>query len=247
MTMMLKQLKSDLAQLSNHEKAQQLSRFFKTGKGQYGEGDIFLGIPVPQQRKIAKRYLELPLQKLQLLLRSEIHEHRLTALLILVAKYTKADQIGKDQIYQFYLKNIAFVNNWDLVDLSAPKIIGDYLFDKDISLLITLAKSKNLWERRIAILSTFKFIQNNRFQEALRISELLVHDEHDLIHKAVGWMLREIGKRDQEIEEQFLRKYYQIMPRVMLRYALEKFEKDKRSFYLTKIAKRKSKNQSRSK
>jgi 3-methyladenine DNA glycosylase AlkD len=245
--MMLKQLKSDLAQLSNHEKAQQLSRFFKTGKGQYGEGDIFLGIPVPQQRKIAKRYLELPLQKLQLLLRSEIHEHRLTALLILVAKYTKADQIGKDQIYQFYLKNIAFINNWDLVDLSAPKIIGDYLFDKDISLLITLAKSKNLWERRIAILSSFKFIQNNRFQEALRISELLVHDEHDLIHKAVGWMLREIGKRDQEIEEQFLRKYYQIMPRVMLRYALEKFEKDKRSFYLTKIAKRKSKNQSRSK
>jgi len=231
---MLTQIKSDLAQLSNPEKAKQLSRFFKTGKGQYGEGDIFLGIPVPKQRKVAKRYLDLPLKDLQTLLRSEIHEHRLTALLILVAKYEKMDKAGKDAIFHFYLKNTEKINNWDLVDLTAPKILGDYLFNKETSLLFTLAKSKNIWERRIAILSTFTFIRNNKFLDALSISELLLHDKHDLIHKAVGWMLREIGKRDQEIEEQFLKKHNLTMPRTMLRYAIEKFDKEKRKFYLSK-------------
>jgi 3-methyladenine DNA glycosylase AlkD len=229
---MLDQIKRDLSQLSNPKKAKKLSGFFKTGKGQYGEGDVFLGIPVPEQRKVAKRYIDLPLNDLQELLSSKIHEHRLTALIILVSKYGKSGNSGKDKIFSFYLKNTENINNWDLVDLSAPKIIGDYLLNKDTSILFKLAKSNNLWERRIAILSTFKFIRNNDFEDALSISELLLHDEHDLIHKAVGWMLREIGKRDQEIEERFLTKYCMQMPRTMLRYAIEKFDENKRKFYL---------------
>ena len=232
---MLNQIKSDLSQLSNPEKARILSRFFKTGKGQYGEGDIFLGIPVPEQRKVAKRYHDLPLNDLQELLNSEIHEHRLTALLILVFKYEKADNTGKDEIFSFYLKNTGKINNWDLVDLTAPKIVGDYLLNKDTSLLFKLAKPDNLWERRIAILSTFKFIRNNNFEDALSSSELLLRDKQDLIHKAVGWMHREIGKRDQETEERFLRKHHMQMPRTMLRYAIEKFSVNKRNFYLSKI------------
>ena len=236
---MLDQIKRDLSQLSNPEKAKKLSGFFKTGKGQYGEGDLFLGIPVPEQRKVAKRYIDIPLNDLQELLSSKIHEHRLTALLILVSKYGKADNSGKDRIFGFYLRNTENINNWDLVDLSAPKIVGDYLFNKDTSILFKLAKSNNLWERRISILSTFKFIRNNDFEDALSISELLLHDEHDLIHKAVGWMLREIGKRDQEIEERFLSKYCMQMPRTMLRYAIEKFDENKRKFYLARITHKK--------
>jgi len=230
--MMLDQIKRDLSKLSNSEKARVLSSFFKTGKGQYGEGDLFLGISVPQQRKVAKKYIDLSLRNLQELLNSKIHEYRLTALLILVSKYEKTDSSGKEEIFSFYLINTVNINNWDLVDLSAPKIVGDYLFNKDRSVLLELAKSNNLWERRIAILSTFKFIRNNDFAETLNISKLLLHDEHDLIHKAVGWMLREIGKRDQEVEEGFLNKYSWEMPRTMLRYAIEKFDKNKRQFYL---------------
>ncbi|MGD8544715.1 MAG: DNA alkylation repair protein [Candidatus Bathyarchaeota archaeon] len=231
---MLHKIKNELLKLGNPEKARQLSRFFKTGKGQYGEGDIFLGIPVPEQRKVAKKYLNLTLNDLQKLLSSEIHEHRLTALLILVTKYEKADNSGKDEIYRLYLKNTENINNWDLVDLSAPKIVGDYLVNKDTSILYKLAKSTNLWERRIAILSTAKFISNNDFKDALGISELLLQDKHDLVHKAVGWMLREIGKRDQETEERFLKKYHTQMPRTMLRYAIEKFNEEKRKHYLSK-------------
>ncbi len=236
---MLNQIKGDLLQLSNPERAKNLSRFFQTGKGQYGEGDVFLGIPVPEQRRIAKRYLNLPLVDIQELLSSEIHEHRLTALLILVSKYGKADNPGKEEIFNFYLKNTENINNWDLVDLTAPKIVGDYLFNKDTSILFKLAKSNNLWERRIAVLSTFRFIDNNDFEDALRIAKLLLHDKHDLIHKAVGWMLREIGKRDQEIEEQFLSKHHMQMPRTMLRYAIEKFEENKRKFYLSQTTHKK--------
>jgi 3-methyladenine DNA glycosylase AlkD len=236
---MLNRIKRDLSQLSNPEKAKKLSGFFKTGKGQYGEGDIFLGIPVPEQRKVAKRYIDLPLYNLQELLSSKIHEHRLTALLILVFKYGKADTSGKDEIFRFYLKNTEHINNWDLVDLSAPKIVGDYLINNDRLILFKLAKSTNLWERRIAILSTLAFIRNNDFEDALRISELLLHDEHDLIHKAVGWMLREIGKRDLEIEERFLSKYCMQMPRTMLRYAIEKFDENKRKFYLAQTTHKK--------
>lgn len=230
---MLDQIKNDLAQLSNPEQAKKLSGFFKTGKGQYGEGDLFLGIPVPEQRKVAKKYTHLSLNDVQKLLNNKTHEHRLTALLILISKYKKAENSGKEQIFNFYLKNTKNINNWDLVDLSAPKIIGDYLVNKDRLILYRLAKSNNLWERRISILSTFKFIANNDFNDALEISELLLHDKHDLIHKAVGWALREIGKRNQEVEERFLTKYCTQMPRTMLRYAIEKFDEKKRKFYLT--------------
>jgi 3-methyladenine DNA glycosylase AlkD len=230
---MLDQIKNDLLKLSNSKKAKKLSRFFKTEKGQYGEGDIFLGISVPEQRKVAKRYHYIPLNDLQDLLSSKIHEHRLTALLILIIKYGKADISGKEDIFRFYLKNIEYINNWDLVDLSAPKIVGDYLYNKDKSILFKLAKSNNLWERRIAILSTYKFIRNSDFKDTLNISKLLLHDKHDLIHKAAGWMLREIGKRDQRIEERFLNKYHTQMPRTMLRYAIEKFDEKKRKFYLS--------------
>lgn len=231
---MLEQIKRELSQLSNPDRAKKLAGFFKTGKGQYGEGDLFLGIPVPEQRKVANRYTDLLLNDLQELLNSKFHEHRLTALLILISKYGKAEDSGKEEIFSFYLKNTENINNWDLVDLSAPKIVGDYLVNKDGFILYKLAKSNNLWERRIAILSTFRFIGNNDFEDALSISELLLHDKHDLIHKAVGWALREIGKRDQEVEERFLTKYCMQMPRTMLRYAIEKFDCEKRKFYLTK-------------
>jgi 3-methyladenine DNA glycosylase AlkD len=231
---MLAQIIRNLAQLKNPDRAKNLSWFFKTGKGQYGEGDIFLGIPVPEQRKIAKKYISLSLNDLQELLSSKIHEHRFTALLILVSKYRKAEESLKEEIFYFILKNTENINNWDLVDLSAPRIIGDYLLNRERSILYRLAKSKSLWERRISILSTFKFIDNNDFKDALRISELLLHDEHDLIHKAVGWALREIGKRDQNLEERFLNKHYLYMPRTMLRYAIEKFEEKKRQNYLSK-------------
>jgi 3-methyladenine DNA glycosylase AlkD len=231
---MLAQIIRDLAQLKDPGRAKNLSWFFKTGKGQYGEGDIFLGIPVPEQRKIAKKYISLSLNDLQELLSSKIHEHRFTALLILVSKYRKAEESLKEKIFYFILKNTENINNWDLVDLSAPRIIGDYLLNRERSILYKLAKSASLWERRVSILSTFKFIDKDDFKDALKISELLLHDEHDLIHKAVGWALREIGKRDQNLEERFLNKHYLYMPRTMLRYAIEKFDEKKRQNYLNK-------------
>ncbi len=234
MDFMLNGIKNDLKKLSDPQKAEILSRFFKTGKGDYGEGDMFLGIKVPDQRKIAKRYLDLELEKIHELIRSKIHEYRLTSLLILVEKYKKSDEITKKKIFDFYLKNTKNVNNWDLVDLSASNIVGNHLLKKDKSVLYKLAKSSSLWERRIAIISTFEFIKNNEFEDALKISELLLDDKHDLIHKAVGWMLREIGKRNQYIEEQFLKNHYNRIPRTTLRYAIERFDENKRNFYLGK-------------
>ncbi len=231
---MLNQAKQDLQKLKNKEKAKILSRFFKTGKGEYGEGDVFFGITVPDQRKVAKKYSNLNLEEVQDLFSSKIHEHRLVALLILIKKYKSSDAKVRKGFFDFYLKNTKNINNWDLVDLSASHIVGNYLLDKNKSILYKLAKSNDLWERRISIISTFEFIRNNRFEETLKISELLLNDRHDLIHKAVGWMLREVGKRDQEIEEQFLKKHYRNMPRTMLRYAIERFDKDKRKFYLVK-------------
>ena len=228
----LKSLKSDLQSLADPEKAEILSRFFKTGKGQYGEGDVFLGIVVPKQRAVTKKYLELSLRDIHRLLSSKIHEHRLVALLILVNKYKKTDQEGKAEIADFYLKHTKHINNWDLVDLSAPNIPGDYLLDKDRSVLCRLARSGNLWERRISVMSTLAFIRENDFADTLCVSEILLRDDHDLIHKAVGWMLREVGKRDLQTEEDFLRKHYRRMPRTMLRYAIERFEEKKRRFFL---------------
>ena len=221
----------DLDKLKDPEKARVLSRFFKTGKGEYGEGDIFLGIPVPLQRKVARKYPGLSLEDAQGLLSSKIHEHRLVALLILIFKYRRSDGKGKSEIFDFYLKNTSGIN-WDLVDLSAQHIIGDYLLMSDRSLLQKLAQSKNFWERRIAIMSTFAFIRNQQFEDTLRIAAMLVHDKHDLIHKAVGWMLREVGKRDGEQLERFLKKYSGVMPRTMLRYSIERFDEDKRKAYL---------------
>lgn len=227
-------LKKELKKISDPRQAKVLQRFFKTGKGEYGEGDIFWGVKVPDQRKIANKFQGLSLKDLEKLLSSKIHEHRMTALLILIKQYEKADEQKKKRIFDFYLKNTKNINNWDLVDISAPKIVGDYLLDKPRTVLYKLAKSENLWERRIAIISTWAFIRNNEFDDTLKIAKILLNDEHDLIHKAVGWMLREVGKRNQEIEEEFLKKHYLKMPRVMLRYAIERFEERKRKFYLDK-------------
>ena len=233
---MLKNLKKDLQKLANSKKGKDLSRFFKTGKGEYGEGDIFLGIAVPDQRKIAKKYSELQLNKIQEFLSSKIHEHRLTSLFILISKFEKGNNKLKKEIFDFYLKNTRNINNWDLVDLSAPKILGAYTLDnpKEKRILYKLAKSKNLWEKRIAMLSTYSFIKEKQFDDAIKIAEILLNDEHDLIHKAVGWMLREIGNRNQAKEETFLKKHYKKMPRTMLRYAIEKFQKNKKEFYMKK-------------
>jgi len=228
------QLKKELKEISSPKQAKILQRFFKTGRGEYGEGDIFLGVKVPAQRKIADKFQELSLEDLEKLLNSKIHEHRMTTLFILIEQYKKANESGKKKIFGFYLKNTKNINNWDLVDLSAPKIVGDYLLDKPRNILYKLAKSNNLWERRIAIISTWIIIKNNEFEDTLKISKVLLKDKHDLIHKAVGWMLREVGKKDQKIEEEFLQKHYLKMPRMMLRYAIEKFEENRRKFYLRK-------------
>ncbi len=227
----LNYLKQDLKILSNKEKAKVLQGFFKTGPGEYGEGDIFLGIIVPKSREMAKKYSGLSLEEIKSLLESKIHEERLIALLILVNNYQKYSD-KQEEIYNFYLSNSKKINNWDLVDLTADKIVGHYLINKPKDILYELSKSENIWERRISIISTFNFIKNNKFDETLKISQILLNDKHDLIHKAVGWMLREIGKRNQEIEEQFLQRNYKSMPRTMLRYAIEKFSEDKRQAYL---------------
>jgi 3-methyladenine DNA glycosylase AlkD len=229
---MLNSIVKELQFLKNKEKSQTLSSFFKTRKGEYGDGDVFLGIVVPLQRKVARKYTSLELSELQTLLSSKIHEFRLTSLFILIDKYKKAKEKEKRDIIRFYLRNTKNINNWDLVDLSAPNILGDYLKDKNKSVLYKLANSSHLWEKRIAILSTFAFIRNNMFEDALNISKILIKDNHDLIHKAVGWMLREIGKRDIKTEENFLKEHCRKMPRTMLRYAIEKFPEQKRKRYL---------------
>ena len=220
---------------SNKEKAKQCAQFFKTGSGQYGEGDIFIGVTVPVLRKIAKKYIEINLKDLQNLIQSPIHEYRLTAFIILTYKFVKTkDEKIKKQIYNYYLKNRRYVNNWDLVDVTTPKVVGAYLLDKinEREILYKYARSKKLWEKRIAILATFTFLRDGQFKDALQISKILLNDKHDLIHKAVGWMLREIGKKDLVVEERFLKKYYKKMPRTMLRYAIERFEEKKRLEYL---------------
>ena len=229
---MIERIKNELVLSGSPEKAKILAGFFKTGKGEYGEGDVFLGVTVPEQRRIAKKYVEISVEELENLLSSKVHEHRLTALLILVEKYKKYDSKNKEKVARFYLENRRHVNNWDLVDLSADKILGDYIYDKDKKILYNLAKSKNLWERRISIISTFNLIKRNDFEDALKISKILLNDEHDLIQKAVGWMLREIGKRDQKAEEDFLKKYRKTMPRTMLRYAIERFGENRKRFYM---------------
>ncbi|MFA4942467.1 MAG: DNA alkylation repair protein [Patescibacteria group bacterium] len=224
----------ELKASANPEKAVILSSFFKTAPGEYGAGDIFLGIMVPRQREIARNNIDVSLNELQILLNSKIHEFRLTALLILVFKYERSDLKDRKKLVDFYLKNTNNINNWDLVDLSAPKILGAYLLDFDRKPLYKLAVSKNLWQRRIAIISTLAFIKQNQFEDTLNIAQVLLSDQHDLIQKAVGWMLREVGKKNLKLELEFLYKYYKLMPRTMLRYAIEKFPENKRKQFLNK-------------
>jgi 3-methyladenine DNA glycosylase AlkD len=227
-------IQAELRRIANPEKAKVLQKFFKTGKGEYAEGDIFLGISVPESRKIAKKYRAISFEEIKLLLQSKIHEARLIALLILVDNFKKSKKVPFEQrkIFEFYLANTKHINNWDLVDLSAEKIVGEFVFKDGNNLLRFLANSQNLWERRIAIISTFAFLKKRKFGETLAISEMLLKDEHDLIHKAVGWMLREVGKRDIDVLEIFLKSHYKEMPRTMLRYAIEKFPEEKRQMYL---------------
>ena len=250
-------LKKDLKNYERKEKSKLLSRFFKTGPGQYGEGDIFLGLKTAETRNVAKKYSEICLSDIAKLLASKIHEHRAVAVMILNRQFTKGDFEQKQKIYKFYLKNISGINNWDLVDSSAHKIIGAYLglmalpaeqakhtrflsrkakgsyiSGASREILYKFAKSNNLWKKRIAIMSTYHFIRKKEFKDALKISKVLLNDEHDLIHKAVGWMLREVGNRDIVAEERFLKRHYQKMPRTMLRYAIEKFPETKRQAYL---------------
>lgn len=234
--MTLINLKKDLKRLADVDKAKFLAGFFKTGKGQYAEGDIFLGITVPQQRKIAKKYRDLKLDIIKNLLESKIHEERLVGLLILVERFRNSDAKERSKIFNFYLDNLAGVNNWDLVDLSAPNIVGSYLIDKkgERDLLLKLAVSDNLWEKRISIVATYTFIRKSEFSQTIKIAGILLHNKHDLIHKAVGWMLREVGKKDQKVLEEFLLKYRMQMPRTMLRYAIERLDEEKRKFYLKK-------------
>jgi len=228
----IKEIHARLQELGNKEKAQFLKGFFKTGPGQYGEGDIFLGITVPQIRAVAKEYKHLCAPEVLPLLRSPFHEERLFALLLFAAAFSRGDESVRARIYELYMSNTAYINNWDLVDLSAPRVVGAYLFEKSKQPLYDFAESSSLWERRIAILATFHFIRQGRFSEALRIAKTLLRDKEDLIHKATGWMLREIGKRDMECEEAFLRVHGDVMPRTMLRYAIERFSEPRRRMYL---------------
>lgn len=232
--MTAKIVQQELKKISSTKKAKASQWFFKTGPGQYGENDIFIGVTVPEQRQIAKKYKALPLKEVEKLLQSPVHEHRLTALFIMILQYQKASDPAKQALVKLYIKNIRHINNWDLVDTSAPKILGDYMLHTPRTQLYTWAKSKNIWERRIAILTTQAFIRNHDFTDTLAIAELLLNDTHDLIHKAVGWMLREVGNKDQVVEENFLKKYYTTMPRTMLRYAIEKFPPIIRQRYLVK-------------
>jgi len=230
-------IKNELENLGSKEKAISAQKFFKTGKGEYREGDIFIGITVPEQRKVAKKFQDIAsLTDIQKLLGSKIHEHRQVALIILVEKFKKVkkDKFKKREIYEFYLKNTKRINNWDLVDISAPHIIGEFSREEIGQIPRYLAKSENLWERRIAIVSSYAFIKKRFFGETLVIADILMNDKHDLIHKAVGWMLREIGKKNQQVLEIFLSTRYKKMPRTMLRYSIEKFPKELRKKYMKK-------------
>lgn len=231
------QVIEDLNRASDKAKSVILARFFKTGPGEYGEGDQFLGVTVPQQRIIAKKYRNLPLGEVEKLLISPWHEHRLTGLLILTYRFPVSEMAQKKEIFEFYLNHATYIDNWDLVDVTAPGIVGEYLVESgsDSGLLRRLAKSQSLWERRIAIVSTFAWIRRGKYQECFETAEILLHDSHDLIQKAVGWMLREAGKRcGEDILSDFLDRHVNGMPRTMLRYAIERFPEAVRQEYLRK-------------
>ncbi|QRN99816.1 DNA alkylation repair protein [Archangium violaceum] len=232
--MSLETLIDELARAADPEKAAFFPRFFKTGPGEYGEGDVFLGVTVPEQRRIARRHKDLPLEQVSELLRSEVHEHRFTGFVILVERFARADEAGRGRLFEFCREHLSRMNNWDLVDTVAPRLIGEYLLEHPElkPLLYGWAGSPVLWERRIAIMSTLAFIRAGDFTDTLKLAGVLLHDPHDLMHKAVGWMLREVGNRDRTAEETFLDRHAWEMPRTMLRYAIEKFSPARREHYL---------------
>ena len=231
-SMISENIQKELLRLADPRQAVTLQRFFKTGPGEYAEGDLFRGIRVPVLRKLAKRHRDTPLPDIERLLTSPFHEDRLLALLLLVRRYADGTDKEKEQACRFYLDHTDYINNWDLVDSSAEHIVGDYLEGKSKAPLHVLARSDSLWERRIAILATFRYIKRGGCDETLKIARILIGDPEDLIHKAVGWMLREVGNRDRDAEEAFLKTCYRRMPRTMLRYAIEKFPEARRKAYL---------------
>ena len=229
---MLEAIKQDLLQLGSPERAAFVLRFFKTGKGQYSEGDVFIGVSNPNARTIAKKYAFLSLADIEILLQNPTHEFRFTALVILVNRFSKSKDQAHQDVVDCYLRNLEYVNNWDLVDCSCYKILGAYLLQQDRSFLYELASSSHLWSQRIAIVSTFCFIKEKQFSDTLCLAEILLPHRHDLIHKAIGWMLREIGKRDELVLEEFLDEHIEQMPRTALRYGIERFPESKRKYYL---------------
>lgn len=229
-------LRANLRAFASPEQAKITMGFFKTGPGEYAEGDRFIGVKVPVVRKLIKPYFRMPMTEIQALLHSPIHEDRLAALLLLVARFDKGGAKARKEIYDFYLAQLRWINNWDLVDASAAPIVGAWLQGQDRAVLRKMAKSENMWERRVAMTATHHFIKNGESGETFVLAAMLLEDEHDLIHKAVGWMLREVGNRDREAEERFLRRHRRRMPRTMLRYAIEKFPEPLRRAYLSGAA-----------
>ncbi|MDD2701611.1 MAG: DNA alkylation repair protein [Sideroxydans sp.] len=223
---------AQLHALASPQRAAISQNFFKTGPGQYGEGDVFIGITMPDLRALTKKHRDVDLSTIRALLASGYHEVRMFALLLLIQFYQAADEAGQQAAFELYIGNTGYINNWDLVDVSAPHIVGCHLWKRPRGILMQLARSDSLWERRIAILSTFYFIRKNDFDDTLRIAEVLLDDEHDLMHKAIGWMLREVGKRDQALEEHFLQQHYPRLARTALRYAIERFAPVLREKYL---------------
>jgi len=229
----IESIKQELASYDDRKRSGALENFFKAFPGGYGEGDKFIGVTVPNQRKTAKKFFrEIKLDAVETFLKEPVHEYRLTALLIMTYKFEKAEEKEKAEIVKIYLRNTASVNNWDLVDASADRILGAYLLERPKKILYKLVRSKELWEQRIAMIASFNFIKNRQFSDALKLAEMLLDHKHDLIHKASGWMLREVGNRDFDAEYAFLKKHYAKMPRTMLRYAIEKFEEGLRQKFL---------------
>jgi 3-methyladenine DNA glycosylase AlkD len=225
--------REEIRALANKEIAQHSLRFFKTDKGEYGHGDLFLGVRAPQIRLIAKKHIDISITDMKTLIQSKYHEERFLGLIIIVNKYAKTkDKKNRNQLYKIYVSSFKYINNWNLVDVTCPHVTGKHLIDKDRTILYKWAKSEDLWTKRIAMVSTFSFIRKNDLEDTFKIAEILLQDKHDLIHKAVGWMLREAGKRDIKKEEAFLKKHYKTMPRTMLRYSIEKFPETKRQKYL---------------
>ncbi len=229
----MQNLRSELAALADQERAVQVARFFQTGPGQYAEGDIFWGIPNPKVREVAKRWSGLSLPEIEGLLRDPVHECRFAALLVWMKQYPKVSASDQQMIFDSYLAHLDYINNWDLVDLSAPLIVGHHLFDRDRQIIYELARRPHLWSQRVAIIATLYFIRQNQFSDTLALSKILLAHPHHLIHKAVGWMLREVGKRDLDVMEEFLHQHIAALPRTSLRYAIEKLPPFRRQYYLS--------------